>query len=95
MYSYVFLHKFILTFFLDGYTVLVRGCSVDAGGTNSDTELGRETHCWIVEEVRWGDLKMKGCSNACNTDGCNGGHRIETSGTTLMILVILGWVILI
>lgn len=55
----------------DTYRVTVRDCAVDNGDTTSDTEMGRESHCWMVNMVRFNDVDMRGCALACNTDGCN------------------------
>ena len=49
----------------------VRDCTVDNGDTTSDTEMGRESHCWMVNMVRFNDVDMHGCALACHTDGCN------------------------
>ena len=55
----------------DSYSVTVRDCTVDNGDTTSDTEMGRESHCWMVNMVRFNDVDMHGCALACHTDGCN------------------------
>jgi len=55
----------------DTYSVTVRDCTVDNGDTTSDTEMGRESHCWMVNMVRFNDVDMHGCALACHTDGCN------------------------
>lgn len=62
--------------FSDTYTVLVRDCSVDNGEITSDTEMGRESHCWMVNMVNFDDVIMAGCSLSCRTDGCNIGNAI-------------------
>lgn len=70
----------IVSVLTDGYTVIVRDCVVDAGGTNSETEIGRESHCWIVSEIKFDNKKMKGCSVACLVDGCNGAPATPAAG---------------
>ena len=71
---------------------MVRSCTVDSGGVNSETELGRESHCWMVGEVRFNDKKMKGCTVACYTDGCNrAGHMYSSSVVTLIATGFTVW----
>lgn len=60
----------------DDYRVMARQCVADDGGTNSETEIGRETHCGMVDMVKFDDMDMKGCSLACETDGCNTGNDV-------------------
>jgi len=60
----------------DTYSVTVRDCTVDNGDTTSDTEMGRESHCWMVNMVRFNDVDMHGCALACHSDGCN--HGVPT-----------------
>jgi len=79
------------------YSVTVRDCTVDNGDTTSDTEMGRESHCWMVNMVRFNDVDMHGCALACHTDGCNHApatlHRRQVSlavaMTTSMTLIAL------
>lgn len=55
----------------NGYTVVVRNCVVDDGGTNSETEIGRLTHCGWMRTIKYSGKRMRGCILACETDGCN------------------------
>ncbi|KAK2164992.1 hypothetical protein NP493_1387g00023 [Ridgeia piscesae] len=72
-----------------GYTVMVRHCHVDTGGVNSETELGRESHCWLVNMIIFDGVDMRGCSLACRTDGCNGAERTLVERTLLVTGVFL------
>lgn len=52
---------------------MIRTCAVDDGDINSETEIGRESHCSGVEMVKFNNKLMNGCSLSCkNVDGCNG-----------------------
>lgn len=80
------------TAWLGDYTVVVRDCTVDNGDTTSDTEMGRESHCWMVNMVNYNDVNMHGCALACHTDGCNAGSRSAGSplGVTAVAVVVVG-----
>lgn len=54
-----------------GYSLVVRNCVVDDGGTNSETEIGRLTHCGWLNTIQYKGKRMRGCILACDTDGCN------------------------
>ncbi|KAK7109064.1 uncharacterized protein [Littorina saxatilis] len=54
-----------------GFSVVVRNCVVDNGGTNSETEIGRLTHCGWLRTIDYSGKRMRGCILACETDGCN------------------------
>ena len=71
------------------HTVTVRDCVVDSGGLNSDSEIGRETHCWIVSEIKLDDVQMRGCSLACDTSGCNHANTMTHAANTTVVLVFL------
>lgn len=70
---------------LGAYTVVVRDCTVDNGDTTSDTEMGRESHCWMVNMVNYNDVNMHGCALACHSDGCNTGSDVRVSTGALLI----------
>jgi len=70
--------------YLGDYTVLVRDCTVDNGDTTSDTEMGRESHCWMVNQIVFDDIEMNGCALACNTDGCNTAGPAQRSARVLL-----------
>lgn len=81
-----------------GYSVLVRTCVVDNGETNTETEIGRESHCWFVNRIKYNGQYMHGCVLACNTDGCNlatpgGGklHPILAFLPATIFLYFLSW----
>ena len=67
------------------YSILVRDCAVDSGGVNSESEIGRESHCWMVRRIKFEDKYMSGCSLACGTDGCNHSNSIHASSYWLLI----------
>jgi len=67
--------------------VTVRDCTVDNGDTTSDTEMGRESHCWMVNMVRFNDVDMHGCALACHTDGCNHAPTTSTNGHQVALVV--------
>ncbi|KAL8563249.1 hypothetical protein ACOMHN_046833 [Nucella lapillus] len=54
-----------------GFSMVVRNCVVDNGGTNSETEIGRLTHCGWLRTIEYRGKRMRGCILACDTDGCN------------------------
>ena len=70
---------FLLTPEEKNYSILVRDCAVDSGGVNSESEIGRESHCWMVRRIKYMDQYMTGCSLACHTDGCNHSNSIHAS----------------
>ena len=72
----------------DTYSVTVRDCTVDNGDTTSDTEMGRESHCWMVNMVRFNDVDMYGCALACHTDGCNRAPAHRCRQVSLAALVV-------
>lgn len=57
------------------YKVVVRNCVVDDGGTNSETEIGRQSHCGWMRQIYYGtgnkQVRMTGCILSCDSDGCN------------------------
>ncbi|RUS78154.1 hypothetical protein EGW08_014083 [Elysia chlorotica] len=57
------------------YTVVVRNCVVDDGGTNSETEIGRESHCGWMRVLKYEGRRMRGCILSCDTDACNLGSK--------------------
>ena len=63
--------SFILCADDTGFSVVVRNCVVDNGGTNSETEIGRLTHCGWLRTIEYSGKRMRGCILACDTDGCN------------------------
>jgi len=75
------------------YTVLFRDCTVDNGDTTSDTEMGRETHCWMGNQINFNEVDMHGCALACITDGCNTSPTVAPSKLSLGLLVILTLII--
>lgn len=54
-----------------GKTYVVRGCVVDNGGTNWETEIGRLNHCGWLRTIEYLKIRRRGCILACETDGCN------------------------
>ncbi|BFY98169.1 hypothetical protein BsWGS_01209 [Bradybaena similaris] len=60
------------------YTVVVRNCVVDDGGTNSETEIGRQSHCGWMKVIKYNGRRMKGCILSCDTDACNDSNTMRT-----------------
>lgn len=58
------------------YTVVVRNCVVDDGGTNSETEIGRQSHCGWMKVIKYNGRRMRGCILSCDTDACNSASRM-------------------
>ncbi|XP_012937082.1 uncharacterized protein LOC101864060 [Aplysia californica] len=75
------------------YTVVVRNCVVDDGGTNSETEIGRQSHCGWMRVLKYNGRRMRGCILSCDTDACNAGpqpvHRAPLSVWTMTLLTLL------
>ena len=63
---------------------------VDNGETNTETEIGRESHCWFVNRIKYNDQYMHGCVLACNTDGCNAAPPIGAGTNYGLLLLPLG-----
>ncbi|PVD29766.1 hypothetical protein C0Q70_09023 [Pomacea canaliculata] len=59
-----------------GHTIVARTCVVDNGDTNSETEIGRLSHCGWMRTIKYGHKRMRGCILACDTDGCNSATRL-------------------
>ncbi|ESO82710.1 hypothetical protein LOTGIDRAFT_108765, partial [Lottia gigantea] len=72
-----------------GYSMLVRDCVVDNGGTNAETEIGRMGHCGWMRVIKFNDRRMRGCLVTCDTDGCNGTQSVY-SISILTLLFLLG-----
>ncbi|GFO24497.1 hypothetical protein PoB_005100200 [Plakobranchus ocellatus] len=72
------------------YTVVVRNCVVDDGGTNSETEIGRESHCGWMRVLKYNGRRMRGCILSCDTDACNHGNKFQT--TLILPLIILSFI---
>lgn len=68
------------------YTVVVRNCVVDDGGTNSETEIGRESHCGWMRVLKYNGRRMRGCILSCETDACNHGNRPQKALTSKLTL---------
>lgn len=64
---------------LGSYTVVVRDCSVHNGDLTSDTEMGGDLECSMVNLVNYDNVQMHGCAVACLTDGCNTGSDVIPS----------------
>ncbi|XP_055354903.1 uncharacterized protein LOC129600428 [Paramacrobiotus metropolitanus] len=52
-----------------GEKMVVRACALDGGSLTSDTEIVRQNHCG---GFFLNDRYVRGCLEACFTDGCNG-----------------------
>ncbi|XP_074642760.1 uncharacterized protein LOC141899986 isoform X1 [Tubulanus polymorphus] len=79
----------------ENYTIMSRRCVVDDGGTTSETEIGRESHCGWIRELRLNDQDMRGCVLACASDGCNTATSLGFSSRILsssILFLILTWI---
>ncbi|XP_033757489.1 uncharacterized protein LOC117339886 [Pecten maximus] len=72
-----------------GFSLVVRDCVVDNGGTNSETEIGRQSHCGWMREIQYDDKRMKGCILSCNSDGCNGASGLSTLHVQTLVSLVL------
>ncbi|XP_076460878.1 uncharacterized protein LOC143293647 [Babylonia areolata] len=72
-----------------GYSVVVRNCVVDDGGTNSETEIGRLTHCGWLNKIEYNRKRMRGCILACDTDGCNAATLPPSLNMNFRLIAIL------
>lgn len=92
------LYRFLIIYFvivgLTGYTVLVRNCVVDNGETNSDSEIGRLSHCGWLKVMKYNDQIMNGCIVTCETDGCNDAERSSKISAFLLTSTFIAYVIL-
>ena len=59
---------------------------MDNGGTNTDTEIGRSTHCGLVNTMEYNKVRVHGCILSCVTDGCNQGVREGPPSTTVLFV---------
>ncbi|XP_013415678.1 uncharacterized protein LOC106177459 [Lingula anatina] len=60
----------------NNYTVTVRTCVTNSGGTTSETEIDVVSHCGWIRRISLDGTEMDGCVVSCNTDGCNSGGRL-------------------
>lgn len=72
-----------------GFSLVVRDCVVDNGGTNSETEIGRQSHCGWMREIQYDEKRMKGCILTCNSDGCNGASGLSTLHVQTLFMLVL------
>ncbi|XP_014782564.1 uncharacterized protein LOC106878003 isoform X1 [Octopus bimaculoides] len=63
--------KVVATDYETGYHIVVRNCVVDNGGTTSESEIGRQSHCGWVRAMKYNNKMYRGCVLACDYDGCN------------------------
>ena len=73
--------------------MIVRDCTVDDGDTTSDTEIGRESHCWMVNMVNFDGVNMEGCALACNTDGCNRAAGVTRGSRHAVAAAVVGFLL--
>ncbi|XP_059152518.1 uncharacterized protein LOC131938479 isoform X1 [Physella acuta] len=70
-------------------TTVVRNCVVDDGGTNSETEIGRQSHCGWMKIIKFGKHTMRGCILSCDKDACNHGNRAQFSSILALIAAVI------
>ncbi|CAI9732576.1 Hypothetical predicted protein [Octopus vulgaris] len=61
--------KMVATDYETGYHIVVRNCVVDNGGTTSESEIGRQSHCGWVRAMKYNNKMYRGCILACDYDG--------------------------
>nr|ALT32081.1 hypothetical protein [Hypsibius dujardini] len=69
-----------------GKNILANGaCALDGGSLTSDTEIVRQNHCggFFLNE-----RYVRGCLEACFTDGCNGSSRLGGAAANLFLLTL-------
>ncbi|OQV25969.1 hypothetical protein BV898_00107 [Hypsibius exemplaris] len=68
-----------------GESMVVRACALDGGSLTSDTEIVRQNHCggFFLNE-----RYVRGCLEACFTDGCNGSSRLGGAAANLFLLTL-------
>lgn len=71
------------------FTLVVRDCVVDNGGTNSETEIGRQSHCGWMKVLQYNGERMRGCILSCDLDGCNVGGRLTVNSVWILTLLFL------
>ncbi len=73
----------------DGVYQTVRGCVVDGGGINSESEIGRSRHCGLINQIKYNGVLMNGCMISCHTDGCNHSTIINATLYTVVPAILL------
>ena len=62
---------------------------MDNGGTNSETEIGRLTHCGWLRTIEYRGKRMRGCILACESDGCNKAATPATLNASCMFVLVV------
>ncbi|KAJ8317001.1 hypothetical protein KUTeg_004905, partial [Tegillarca granosa] len=70
-----------------GFSLVVRDCVVDDGGTNSETEIGRQSHCGWMKVIKFNGKRMRGCILACGRDGCNHGAKQNNMAINTLLAI--------
>ncbi|XP_067657548.1 uncharacterized protein [Haliotis asinina] len=84
--------KMIAEDYTNGDTIIVRNCVVDDGGTNSETEIGRQSHCGWMRVLKYEQKEMRGCILSCDSDACN--SAVMSSMTSnLMTSIFVIWIV--
>ncbi|GAB1603630.1 uncharacterized protein LOC115218997 [Argonauta hians] len=81
--------KMVATDSETGYRIVVRNCVVDNGGTTSESEIGRQSHCGWVRTMKYDGKMYRGCILACDYDGCNVAPRLNQPIFTKSIFIVL------
>lgn len=72
-----------------GFSLIVRDCVVDNGGTTSETEIGRQSHCGWMKVIKYNGRRMSGCILSCGQDGCNTANRTLQTFAVVLTLVFM------
>ncbi|KAK6186090.1 hypothetical protein SNE40_008195 [Patella caerulea] len=74
-----------------GFSMIVRNCVSDNGGTNSETEIGRIGHCGWMRVIKYDGRRMRGCIVTCDTDGCNHAASDYSSASFTCLSLVALW----
>lgn len=72
-----------------GFSLIVRDCVVDNGGTTSETEIGRQSHCGWMKVIKYNGRRMSGCILSCGQDGCNTANRTLQTFTFVLTIAFM------
>jgi hypothetical protein len=62
---------------------------VDNGGTTSETEIGRQSHCGWMKVIKYNGRRMSGCILSCDRDGCNAANQRISMSIVVVLLVFI------
>lgn len=90
LFCFGFSDHFLVLFSADaGFSLIVRDCVVDNGGTTSETEIGRQSHCGWMKVIKYNGRRMSGCILSCGQDGCNTANRTLQTFTFVLTIAFM------